>query len=258
MMNDINSHGTRMSTIDCQACVIRPGCSSKMTINHGDLVLNPGKDYCETRPETFVATVQLTPSLQKIFGNLPPPSAEFNMYSHSEVRKSVLTSVRMELAELPEVHTMDFGKLKDVEPISHYYASIPPTTSKAFEAYMQTKSALCLVLLSMTISLISFSISFTLFRRQKKQFITHPQRFFRGTHGRFLHIVNELAAEDTQATTAFLYLTEDEFSALTENAKEVLARRKVATCSTSNPSTEQPHLYPDVAHTYSTSIAWPP
>ena len=256
MMNDTHSHGTRMSTIDCQACVIRPGCSSKLTLNHGDLVLNPDMDYCETRPEPFVAKVQLTPSLQKVFESLPPPSAEFNMYSHSEVRKSVLTSVRMELAELPEVHTMDFDRLKEVaEPISHYYASIPPATSKALEGYMQTKSALCLALLSMTISLISFSISFTLFRRQWKQFITHPQRFFRGTHGRFLHIVNELAADDTQATTAFLYLTEDEFSALSELAKEVLARRKVATCSTSNPSTEQPLLYPDVTHTYSTPNA---
>ena len=65
MMNDTHSHGTRMSTIDCQACVIRPGCSSKLTINHGDLVLNPDIDNCETRPEPFVAKVQLTPSLQK-------------------------------------------------------------------------------------------------------------------------------------------------------------------------------------------------
>ena len=97
MMNDTSSHGTSMSTIDCQACVIRPGCSSKLTLNQGDLVLNPDRDYCETRPDPFVARVQLTPSFQKVFESLPTPSAEFNMYSHSEVRKSVLTSVRMEL-----------------------------------------------------------------------------------------------------------------------------------------------------------------
>ena len=65
----------------------------------------------------------------------------------------------------------------------------------------------------------------------------------------------EAIADDTQATTAFLYLTEDEFSALSELAKEVLARRKVATCPTINASTEQPLLYPDVAHTYSTPNA---
>ena len=141
------------------------------------------------------------------------------LYSHSEVRKSVLTSVRMEIAESPEGHSTDFDEIKEAaEPISHYYASIPHVISKALEGYMQTKSALCLALLSSTFSLISFSISFTLFRRQWKQFITHPQRFFRGTHGLFLNIVNKLAAEDTQATTAFLYLTENEFSALNEIA----------------------------------------
>ena len=136
---------------------------------------------------------------------------------------------------------------KIAEPISHYYTSFPHATSKALEGYMQAKSALCLALLSMTVSLISFSISFTLFRRQWKQFITHPQQFFRGTHGQFLHIVNELAANDTQATTAFLYFTKDEFSALSEIAKEVLARRKVATSPTSSASTEQPLLHPDFA-----------
>ena len=67
MMNDTHAHGTRMSTIDCQACVIRPGCSSKLTLNHGDLVLNPDMDYCETRPEPFIAKVQPTPSFQILF-----------------------------------------------------------------------------------------------------------------------------------------------------------------------------------------------
>ena len=115
------------------------------------------------------------------------------MYSHSEVRKSVLTSVRMELAKLPEVHTMDFDKLKVAEPISHYYAFIPPATSKALEGlYVETKSALCLALLSLTVSLISFGMRFTLFEPQWKQFITHPQRFFRGTHARFLHLSTSL------------------------------------------------------------------
>ena len=178
------------------------------------------------------------------------------MYSHSDVRKSVLTSDRMELAELPEVHTMDFDKFEEVaEPISHYYASIPPATSKALEGYMHTKSGLCLAPLSMIIFLISSSISFTLLRHQWKQFIAHPQCCFNVTHGKFRHNVNELAADDTQATTAFLYSTGDELSALSEIAKEVLARRKVATCPTSNASTEPPLLYPDVAHTYSTPNA---
>ena len=36
MMDDTDSHGTRISTIDLQACVIRTGCSFKWTLNHGD------------------------------------------------------------------------------------------------------------------------------------------------------------------------------------------------------------------------------
>ena len=62
-------------------------------------------------------------------------------------------------------------------------------------------------------------------------------------HGRLLHIVIESAADDTPATTAFLYLSEDQFSALSEFAKGVLALRKVATCPTGNASTEQALLY---------------
>ena len=79
MMKDTNSYSTRISTIDCQACVMCPGCSSKLTLNHGDFVLNPDMDYCESRPEPKIAKMQLSPSLQKVFESLPPPSAEFNM-----------------------------------------------------------------------------------------------------------------------------------------------------------------------------------
>ena len=50
---------------------------------------------------------------------------------------------------------------------------------------MNTKSALCLDLSFKTISLISSSISFSLFRRHWKQFITHSQGFFRGTRDGF-------------------------------------------------------------------------
>ena len=77
----------------------------------------------------------------------------------------------------------------------------------------------------------------------------------RGTHRRFLHIVNELAADNTEATTAFLHPNEDEFLALSEIAKEVHTGRKVSTRPTSNASTEQPLLHPDAAHTYSTPNA---
>ena len=96
----------------------------------------------------------------------------------------------------------------------------------------------------MIFSLTSFIISFTLFTRQWKQFTTHPQRIFHGAHGHFLQIVSELAADDTQATTGFLYLIEDQLSPLSKVAKKVLTRRKDATCLTSNATTEQPPFTP--------------
>ena len=95
----------------------------------------------------------------------------------------------MEVEGLPEVHIVDFEKPKELaDLISHYYAFILPATSRALERYMQTKSALYLALLSKTISLISFGISFTPFRRQLKHFITHLQRTFAAhTHASSKH-----------------------------------------------------------------------
>ena len=226
MMNNTDFHITRMTKIECHACVFRSGCSSKLTLSHRDLVLNTDMDYYETCQDPFVVRVQLNPLLQKVCHTLPPPEAELNMYSNNE---SLLTGVCMELAELPEVHTMNFDKPKVVaQRIFHYYVSIPPNTNKALEWYLQTRKTWCFVLLLMTISLISFSIKFTLFRNHWKQFITHLQQFLRSTNGWFLHFSNELAADDTQATTVFLHLSEDKFCALSENAEEVLAREKLS------------------------------
>ena len=89
-------------------------------------------------------------------------------------------------------------------------------------------------------------------------FFAHSQCFFRGTPGQVLHIVSDLAADDTQATTAFLELPEDDFPAGSKIIEELPTRRKFATWPTSNASKEQPLLYPDVAHKYSTPNAWPP
>ena len=115
--------------------------------------------------------------------------------------------------------------LHDVtKPISQYYTTISPSTSRALADYMPMRTAFSFACLSMTISLASFSISAILFRRQWQRFFKHPQRLFRGTHGRFFHIVPKLEGDDTEQTTAFVYLTDAEFTALRELAKEVLAR----------------------------------
>ena len=134
---------------------------------------------------------------------------------------------------------MNFQDLHDViKPISHYFTTISPSTSRSLADYMATSTAFSLACLSMPISLASFSSSATLFRRQWQRFLKHPQRFLRGAHGRVLHIGPNLEDDDSEQATAFLYLTDAEFAALREVAKEFLAR---------NPP---PSLYPDITHVY--------
>ena len=51
---------------------------------------------------------------------------------------------------------------------------------------------------------------------------SHPQRFFRGTSCRFLHIVED--SQPTASDTSFLYLSVTEFKALQALSKESLHR----------------------------------
>ena len=75
---------------------------------------------------------------------------------------------------------------------------------------------------SVPLSLITFCISFTLFRRQWTRLFAHPQRFFRGTSGRFLHIWEN--SQPTVSDTSFLYLSVTDFKALQALAREPLHR----------------------------------
>ena len=146
---------------------------------------------------------------------------------------------------------MTNGDLRTVaQPISYYYTTISPSTSRALADYMPMRTAFSLACVSMTISLLSFSISFTLFRRQWQRFFKHPQRFFRGTHGRFLHIVPNLNNDNNDITTAFLCKTDAEFLAIKGLAREVLARNdtELTSCVPApNP------LYTDITHVYTSA-----
>ena len=126
--NDSRVNGLSISTIDCQAWVMRPSCTSIISFNQGDLVLYPDMDFCESNPEPFLASIELTPSLNKVFSHVPTiSSAEFHAYSMGEARQSVLGSLRMELAELPNVEQMTEETLDALtQPIAHYYSSISP------------------------------------------------------------------------------------------------------------------------------------
>ena len=208
-------------------------------------------DFCETWPQPFVASVKLTPSLAAVFNTLPPANADLNVYSFGEARREIVSSVKLELAALPHVKTMTNEDLRTVaQPISHYYTTISPYTSRVLADYMPMRTAFSLACVSMTISLLSFRISFTLFRRQWQRFFTHPQGSFRGTHGRFLQIVPNLNDDDNDVTTASLYMTDAEFLAIKGLAREVLARSDTEITSCLPP----PHpLYPDITHVYTSA-----
>ena len=67
MKNAIDIHGVSVSVIPCQACILRPSCHSTLTLNQGDLVLEPDMDYRSTSPERFFATIELIPSLEQVY-----------------------------------------------------------------------------------------------------------------------------------------------------------------------------------------------
>ena len=94
-------------------------------------------------------------------------------------------------------------------------------------------------------SLLTFCVSFTLFRRQWRRLFSHPQQFFRGTSGRFLHIVDNslpTPADDS----SFLFLSVAEFNALQELAQETLRRPNFTNNLTIYFTTNKPP-YPVVA-----------
>ena len=246
MKNDSRSAGFTISTLACQACIVRPSCSSTLSFNQGDLVLTPDMDFCETHPLPLIASIQLTPSLDQVFKHVPAASSQFHVYSVAEARQSVLNSVRMELAEIPDVKRMSPEALDQLtKPIADYYPSISPATSAALSAYLPSRTAVCFSLLSITVSLLTFCVSFTLFRRQWRRLFSHPQQFFRGTSGRFLHIVDNSSPPNAD-DSSFLYLSVAEFKALQELAQET-QRRPTFTTNPTNYSTTNSPPHPVVA-----------
>ena len=182
----------------------------------------------------------MTPCLDQVFKHVPPASSQFYAYSVAEARHSVLNSVRMELAEIPDVKRMSPEALDHLtKPIADYYSSISPTTSAALSACLPTRTAVCFSLLSNTVSLLTFCVSFTLFRRQWRRLFSHPQQFFRGTSGRFLHIVDN-SVPTTADGSSFLYFSFAEINVLQELAQEALRRPTFTTNATTYSITNPP------------------
>ena len=240
MKKDSRSAGFTISTLTCQAFIVRPSCRSTLSFNQGNLVLTPDMDFCETHPLPLIASIQLTSSVDQVLEHVPSASCQFHVYSVTEARQSVLNSVRMELAEIADVKRMSPEALDRLtEPIAAYYYSTSPATSAALSAFLPTRAAVCFSLFSITVSLLIFCVSFTLFRRHWRRLFSQPQQFFRGTYGRFLHIVDDWPPT-TVDDSSFLHLSVAEFKALQELAQETIRRPAFnfnpPTCSTTNPS----------------------
>ena len=140
--NDSRSDGLSFSTIDCQACALRPSCESTNYINQGDLVLSPDMDACKTTPEPHIATIKLAPPLSQVFQNFPFDKLHFPSYSIGAARKSILESVQLELTEIPDVRRMDPETLQKLtEPIVAHSTSLNPVTAAALDNFVPAKTS---------------------------------------------------------------------------------------------------------------------
>ena len=69
--NASDLHGVSVSMIPCQVCNLCHSCQSTITLNQGDLVLEPDMDYCSKSPENIFAIIELIPSLEQVMKHVP-------------------------------------------------------------------------------------------------------------------------------------------------------------------------------------------
>ena len=125
MKNGSDINGVSVSIILCQACTLRPSCHLTLTLNQKNLVLESDMDYCSTSLEPFFAMIELISSLEQVFKHIPQPEHIFNAFPLSGARHCVLSSVRMELAELPDVRRSSVDSIDQLtHSIAQYYSSI--------------------------------------------------------------------------------------------------------------------------------------
>ena len=248
-------HGLSLSTIDCQACVLRPSCESTLYINQGDLVLSPDMDACKTTPEPYIATIKLAPPLNQVFQNVPFDRLNFPSYSIGAARKSILESVQLELTEIPDVRRMDPETLQKLtEPIVAHYTSLNPATEAALDKFVPAKTSFLIAGGSIVLSLFLFLLNFPLFHRQARALCCAPRRFFKNKSGQFIHVTNDIQPD---SDSSFLILTREEFTALRALAKEALLKTEANAPYTYSAEDEE-RLYPDVTASTRTTRTTPP
>ena len=253
--NDSRSNGLSLSTIDCQACVLRPSCESTLYINQGDLVLSTDMDACKTTPEPYIATIKLAPPLNQVFQNVPFDRLNFPSYSIGAAWKSILESVQLELTEIPDVRRMDPETLqKMTEPIVAHYTSLNPATEAALDKFVPAKTSYLIAGGSIVLSLFLFTLNFPLFHRQARALCCAPRRFFKNKSGQFIRVPNGI---EPYSDSSFLILTREEFTALRAVAKETLLKTE-ANAPFSYSAEDEEKLYPDVTASTRTIRTTPP
>ena len=253
--NDSRSNGLRLSTIDCQACVLRPSCQSTLYINQGDLVLSTHMDACKTTPEPYIATIKLAPPLNQVFQNVPFDRLNFPSYSIGAVRKSILESVQLELTEIPDVKRMDPETLQKLtEPIVAHYTSLNPAREAALDKFVPAKTSFLIAGGSIVLSLFLFILDFPLFHRQARALCCAPRSSFKNKSGEFIHVTNDI---EPDSDSSFLKLNRDEFTALRALAKETFLKT-AANAPFSYSAKDEEKLYPDVTAQTRTIRTTPP
>ena len=248
-------NGLSLSTIDCQACVLRPSCESTIYINQGDLVLSPDMDACKTTPAPYIATIKLAPPLNQVFQNVPFDRLNFPSYSIGAARKSILESVQLELTEIPDVRRVDPETLQRLtEPIVAHYTSLNPATEAALDKFVPAKISFLIAGGSIVLSLFLFILNFPLFHRQARALCCAPRRFFKNKSGQFIHVTDDIKPD---SDSSFLILTRDEFTALRALAKEALLKTE-ANAPFVYSAEDEAKLYPDVTASTRTIRTTPP
>ena len=241
--NDSRTHGLSLSTIDCQACVLRPICESTIYINQGDLVLSPDMFAWKTTPEPYLATIKLAPLLNKVFQNVPFDRLNSPSYSIGAGRKSILESVQLELTEIPDVKRMDPQTLqKFTEPIVAHYTSLNPATGAALDMFVPVKTSFLMSGGSNVLSLFLFILNFPLFHRQARALCCAPRRFFKNKSGQLVQVTDNI---DPTSESSFFIITREEFPALLALAKEALLKTKANAPFTHSAEVEA-KLNPDI------------
>ena len=253
--NDSRSNGLSLSTIDCQACVLRPSCESNLYINQGDLVLSPDMDACKTTPEPYFATVKPAPPLNQVFQNVSFDRLNFPSYSIGAAQKSILESVQLELTEIPDLTRMDPETLQKLtEPIVTHYTSLSPATAAALDNFVPAKTSFLISGGSIVLSLFLFILNFPLFHRQARALCCAPRRFFKNKSGQFIHVTNDIKPD---SESSFFFLTRDEFTASRALAEEALLKTEANAPLTYSAEDEE-KLYSDVTAQTRTIRTTPP